>query len=593
ALEEAVMQAKSVGCTGFKLYVNYSKSDLERLVPIIKKHGMKIWAHSSQVMGATAMDVAESGVEVMSHAYMIPKYFYPAATLSQNDKEYVSSVLDKMVENNVVLDATYKLSLRNGTTFASEVIKAAYEKGVKLVVGTDLPGCELHNEIELLSKDCGISNIDLLKAATLTGAEILGKKGVLGEISVGAEADAIILSANPLTDLSAINDIYITISNGQIVYDSTTTASGEEVLYNVNIVDTEKGRVRHGKTIHIQDGKIAKISRASKAIETGQTDMTGKYVVPGLIDAHVHFGNMAQNPDMAARLSEDFLKAGVTTVRDMGSNFLNIKRYQEDLAAGLYKGPRVFYSSFWATGNYFMDPLDVIGWEGGPDAPWSRKFSIKDSTDVAIAKAVKEAKDIGCTGFKLYIHYSQDDIKRLVPIARQFGMKVWAHATQVTGATALEMAESGIDVLSHAYMLCDDIKARDALSQEEIEYVRKVCKRLKKNNVVLDITAYISLFDGLKFSNDIVKIVCEEKVPFVVGTDFFGSAMAEEIGCLKNAGYSNKDILYALTVAGAKILGEQGTLGCIKEGAYADLLILSANPLSDISALQEIELLKH
>ena len=235
------------------------------------------------------MDVAESGVEVMSHAYMIPKYFYPAATLSQNDKEYVSSVLDKIVENNVVLDATYKLSLRNGTTFASEVIKAAYEKGVKLVVGTDLPGCELHNEIELLSKDCGISNIDLLKAATLTGAEILGKKGVLGEISVGAEADAIILSANPLTDLSAINDIYITISNGQIVYDSTTTASGEEVLYNVNIVDTEKGRVRHGKTIHIQDGKIAKISRASKAIETGQTDMTGKYVVPFIVNGSTIF----------------------------------------------------------------------------------------------------------------------------------------------------------------------------------------------------------------------------------------------------------------------------------------------------------------
>ena len=214
ALEEAVMQAKSVGCTGFKLYVNYSKSDLERLVPIFRKHGMKIWAHSSQVMGATAMDVAESGVEVMSHAYMIPKHFYPAASIAESDKEYVSAVLDKMLENDVVLDATYKLSLRNGTTFAADVIRTAYKKGVKLVVGTDLPGCELHNEIELLSKDCGISNIDLLRAATVTGAEIIGKKGTLGEIKVGAEADAIILNENPLIDLSALSDIDITISNG-------------------------------------------------------------------------------------------------------------------------------------------------------------------------------------------------------------------------------------------------------------------------------------------------------------------------------------------------------------------------------------------
>ena len=591
ALEEAVMQAKSIGCTGFKLYVNYSKSDLERLVPIFKKHGMKIWAHSSQVMGATAMDVAESGVEVMSHAYMIPKHFYPAASLAESDKEYVSAVLDKMLENDVVLDATYKLSLRNGTTFAADVIRTAYKKGVKLVVGTDLPGCELHNEIELLSKDCGITNIDLLRAATVTGAEIIGKKGTLGEIKVGTEADVIILKENPLVDLSALSDIDITISNGQVVYESTSTSSDEVVLYNANIVDTEKGRIQHRRTIHIKDGYIAKISRASKTIEEDQIDMTGKYVMPGLIDAHVHFGNMAQNRDMAARLSEDFLSSGITTVRDMGSNFLNIKRHHEDVAAGLYKGPRVYYSSFWATGNYYMDPLDVIGWEDGPDAPWSRKFSIKDSTDTAIIKAVKEAKDIGCTGFKLYIHYSLDDIKRLVTIAKQYGMKVWAHATQVSGATALEMAESGVDVLSHAYMLCDDIKARESLSHEDIAYVREVCKRLKKNDVVLDITAYISLFDGLKFSNDVVKVVCEEKVPFVVGTDFFGSAILEEIACLKNAGYSNKDILYALTVTGAEILGERDKLGCIKEGAYADILILSLNPLLDINALQEIKVL--
>lgn len=591
ALEKAVLQAKEIGCTGFKLYINYSRSDLERLVPIIKKHGLRVWAHSSQVSGASSMDIAESGVEVMSHAYMLPKYYYPGNSLSDTDKVYVSSVLDRMKEKGVVLDATYALSLRNGTNFAAEVIRTAYEKGVKFVIGTDLPGCEFHSEINLLSDHCDISNLDLLRAATITGAEIIGKQGELGVISVGAEADIIVLSENPLRDISFLENIDITISNGQIVYRSTTVSEYDKVLYNANIVDTEAGRIKRGRTIYVKDGHIAKIRRASRTYTEGQLDMTGKYIMPGLIDAHVHFGNIAQNQDMASQLSEDFLNSGVTTLRDMGGNYLNIKRHQEDVAAGIYEGPKIFYSSFWATGNYFMDPLDVVGWDGGQDAPWSRKFSIRDSTDLAIEKAVQEAKEIGCIGFKLYINYSADDVKRLVSIAHRYEMKVWAHATQVTGATALEMAKSGVDVLSHAYMLSDNIVARDSLSEEEVEYVREVCKILKKNKVVLDITAYISLFDGLNYSDDILRIVCEENVPFVVGTDFFGSAMLEEIECLKKAGFTNESILHAATITSAEMLGQKRRIGCVRKGAIADLLVLSSDPFNDLNTLRDITLI--
>ena len=54
----------------------------------------------------------------------------------------------------------------------------------------------------------------------------------------------------------------------------------------------------------------------------------------------------------------------MTTVRDLGSNYLNISRFNKGVRNGLYAGPRVFYSALWAAGNYFMDPMDSIGWEG-------------------------------------------------------------------------------------------------------------------------------------------------------------------------------------------------------------------------------------
>lgn len=588
ALEKAVIEAKEIGCTGFKLYINYSKEDLARLIPIIKKHGMKVWAHSGQVSGATSLEMADSGVDVMSHSYLISDIIYPHKSLSAKEKEYVGKVLDKMAENGVILDCTVAISCKSRAYFALEVTRDAYEKGVRFVVGTDLPGCEFLNEIDLLSKECGISNLDILRAATHTGAEIIGQKGRLGVIAEGAEADIVMLKRNPLDDISALREIEMTIADGKAAYIAGKPAS--MTLYNVNIVDTDKGRIRHGKTITIKDGIITDIRRAGRKMADDQTDMTGKYIMPGMIDSHVHWGNLAYDTKMAEVLSKDFLAAGVTTVRDLGSNYLNIKRHNESVDSGECQGPYVFYSALWAAGKYFMDPMDTIGWDKGSDAPWSRKINVRDLTDAEIEAAVTEAKEIGCTGFKIYIHYSKEDLSRMIPIMKRHGMKVWAHASQVSGATALEVAETGVDAVSHAYMLTDNITSRDTLTAKERDYVRRVCRKLKENGTVLDMTAHISMHEGeMQYCKEVIRIAYEEGVDFVVGTDFFGNAMYEEIMHLKDCGISNRDILHAATVTGAEVLGMEGKIGTIKTGAEGDLLVLDSDPFQDISTLNRIE----
>ena len=589
SLEKAVREAYEVGCTGFKLYINYSADDLKRLIPYIRKYGMKVWGHSSQINGADAMQVAASGIDVMSHAYLIPRHYYPAREMSATDREYTSRVLDQMLKNNVVLDVTLKLSQGSGTYFASEIAKMAYQKGVKLVVGTDLPGCEIHNEMEILSRECEIADADILRAATVNGAEILGMKGRLGLIAEGAEADIIVLEENPLTDISALRRIIMTVSDGAVVYRRPSSV-GSMNLHNCNVVDVESGKILKRRTIRIKDGIICEISRSSASSPSAEDiDLAGKYVMPGLIDSHVHWGAFTPTDEIAESISKDFLAAGVTTVRDMGSNVLNIKKYNARIKEGAYSGPRVFYSALWAAGDYFMDPGDAIGWEGEGEPPWSRKINISNCTDAQLEQAVLDAKAVGCSGFKLYINYSEEDLRRVIPIMKRNGMKVWSHATQVKGADALQVAGSGVDVVSHAYMLCNDITSRERLSTDELVYLKKVCKTLRSNGVALDATAHISLYEGqMQYSREIISEAYRSGVKIIAGTDFYGNAIYDELVQLVSAGMSEADVLKAATASGAEVLGMKGKLGVVKKGAVADLLILDADPLDDISALKGV-----
>ena len=590
ALEKAVREAYETGCTGFKLYINYSAEDIARIVEMAGKYGMKVWGHSSQIYGADAMQVASSGIEVMSHAYLLPRHYYPGRHLSPSDREYVGAVLDEMLRNDVVLDMTVFLSYGSGTFFASEVARMAYEKGVSFVTGTDLPGCRLHDEIDMLSEECGIAAVDILRAATVTGARIIGKTGVLGVIAEGAEADMIVLDANPLGDLSVLRDICLTVSDGDIVY-SRPSAGGSVTLYNCNVVDTEAGKILRGRTIEVRDGIITDISRAAASPGEGDVDMTGRYVMPGMIDSHVHWGIFSQNEELSETFSKDFLAAGVTTVRDLGSNWLNISRFNKGVRNGLYAGPRVFYSALWAAGNYFMDPMDSIGWEGTGDPPWSRKLNVSECTDEEIEKAVLEARAIGCTGFKLYINYSGQDLDRIVPVMKRHGMKVWSHASQVKGADALVVARSGVDAVSHAYMLCNDLTSRDSLTAAEKDYLKRVFRELRRNKVILDATAHISMYEGeMMYSREIISLAYKAGVKIAAGTDFFGCAIYDEILQLSRCGISNADILRAVTCHGAEILGMEEKLGTIREGAVADLLVLDSDPFEQISALADVRM---
>lgn len=100
--------------------------------------------------------------------------------------------------------------------------KMLFDEGILLTAGTDannpwtVPGDSFHRELELLHA-CGLTNADVLKIGTLNGAMIIRKEDKIGSIALGKEADLVVLSANPLEDISATRSIDLVINNGIIV----------------------------------------------------------------------------------------------------------------------------------------------------------------------------------------------------------------------------------------------------------------------------------------------------------------------------------------------------------------------------------------
>lgn len=217
-LERLVLEAKEYGCTGLKLYNDISYETLKRIVPLCHKHGIKPWGHFA-TLPATAMEVVKAGVEVVSHTYLIDGIsgHEPEVIASRFSPEGIASrdsLYREMVSRGTILDATVKVCVESGIPVNIPYTREAYRAGVKIAAGTDLVipdedgkiRCLFPDELNLLADSCGMSIPDVLRAATVVGAEVVGQAGKLGVIREGAEADLLLLKSNPLESLTALQE---------------------------------------------------------------------------------------------------------------------------------------------------------------------------------------------------------------------------------------------------------------------------------------------------------------------------------------------------------------------------------------------------
>lgn len=352
------------------------------------------------------------------------------------------------------------------------------------------------------------------------------------------------------------------------------------VLYNANLVDVESGMILPAKTIVVEDGRITEIKNAAKHIGTNQVDVSGKYVMPGLIDSHLHWANFASKRPELDSLCKVYLLDGVTTVRDVGGDASVLKMYNQLVESGELNGPTAYYCSFWAGPDYFK----LRGGDEAVDLPWNMEIKVGSDYE----KAILAAKECGCMGLKLYADLTYEQLVEIVTLCKKHDIAPWGHFATKEG-NLMEVVQAGVEVVSHTYYLAELKGGMEQLFEEML-----------RRGTILDPTLTISIENKMEGTVPNFIKAYKAGIPFVAGTDYIDITDKNEYTCfflheidlyVNECGVSIPDALRAATVMGAKILGKKDQLGVIKVGAEADLLVLRSNPLESLNALRSIEMM--
>ncbi|WP_264529072.1 amidohydrolase family protein [Flavobacterium sp. N502540] len=325
-------------------------------------------------------------------------------------------------------------------------------------------------------------------------------------------------------------------------------------------------------------------------------DITGKYVLPGLIDTHVHLATVPNlNREENNKYMEDQLSkmiyAGITTVRDMVGNAIILADYKRASKLNQLPAPSIFYAAQFAGPEYFNE---VRKYTKEKDTPWER--TITDTTNIKMV--VAEAKGAGVTGIKIYSDLSVKLIKKIVKEAKKQGLQSWSHAA-VFPATPTDAADAKVNSMSHAFDIpydfsvgkMDHHKRPPAIDNIKMD---KLLLLMKANNVILDATNYMGnnnkLFDGMKITKRAhelgVKVSTGTDWPYLFEKDNVVPLFKEIKILTDNCGFTNKDVLISATRIGAESIGIQDR-GIIAIGKRADLYITNSDPVQNIENLKD------
>ena len=362
------------------------------------------------------------------------------------------------------------------------------------------------------------------------------------------------------------------------------------IFKNVNVVDVVEGNIRKGQDVVIKEGIIQAIGKNVGTGVSGEVkDLTGMYMMPGLIDAHVHIANdPKESQEDRAKHLEYFLRHGVTSIRDAAGDARVLQELKEGVQQGKYLGPDIYYAAFMAE----------------PYAPWMQ--CIRPDTD--LDKAMEGVKEWGCTGVKIYGGFDRETLLPLVRKAKEYGLQVWGHAT-LFPAKPWDVADAGIQVISHAYMLewegvseelCGNIfenyeKFYDKIDHDKMS-VERFLQTVKSKGLIFDPTLFLCIENKMDWAIRFVKRANQIGVKICAGTDYINDLnrpfpfIFDELDLyVEKCDFYPMEAIFTVTKVAAEALGICNKVGTVEVGKQADLLILSGNPFDDIKELRKIK----
>lgn len=303
------------------------------------------------------------------------------------------------------------------------------------------------------------------------------------------------------------------------------------ILKNVNIVDVVEGSIHKGQDVVMKGGIIQAIGKDVGTGIAGEVkDLAGMYVMPGLIDAHVHIANdPKETQDDRAKHLKYFLRHGITSIRDAAGDARVLRELKEGVQRRKYEGPDIYYAAFMAGPAYFegndREKSMVEGWPE-PYAPWMQ--CIRPDSD--LDQVMKEAKEWGCTGVKIYGGFDREALLPIVRKAKEHGLQVWGHAT-LFPAKPWDVADAGIQVISHAYMLewegvSEELsgsifenyeKFYSKIDHEKMS-VERFLQTVKQKGLIFDPTLFLCMENKMEWAARFVKRANQIGVKICAGT---------------------------------------------------------------------------
>lgn len=392
------------------------------------------------------------------------------------------------------------------------------------------------------------------------------------------------------------------------------------IFKNCNLLDgTENMTLKEGVDIAVDNGKIVQIGSVITEKNDIVYDLSGKYLMPGLINLHAHLpaGGKPQNKPMKADLLAKIalstalmrsvalklchgyamqgLMSGVTTVRAVGGLGDLDTKLRDKINSGKLQGPRILASNY-AIG---VPKGHMVGSVTRPAETVEEAVAMVedlasqgvDLIKLMITGGVLDAKVKGEPGVLMM---KPNMIKACCDTAHKHGLKVAAHVQSPEGVRAA--VENGVDTIEHGSTLSEkEIKVFKNHGASLTCTLSPAMPMARFEMETLGITEAVQYNSNLVYNNMVSgsKTALENGIPVGLGTDT-GCPYTTHYNMWRELRYFSRDVgvtpafaLYTATLGNAKIAEIDKETGSIEIGKSADMLISNKNPLDDFRALSQ------
>lgn len=348
-------------------------------------------------------------------------------------------------------------------------------------------------------------------------------------------------------------------------------------------------------------------------------DLRGRFLLPGLIDSHVHLATPPNRRQAEAVLRRD-LYGGVTAVRDMADDLRPVGDLARAGFVGEIASPDIYYAALMAGPDFFTDERSQQVSAGGTagQVPWMR--AVTEATDLPLA--VAEARGTFATAIKLYADLPAPMVEKITAEAHRQKLLVWSHAT-LYPARPSEVVAAGVDAISHACLLVRESQTPvptwtephppvplDGFRGGRDPALNRLFADMARRGTILDATLWT-------YSADTADSTTMPPLPPGSCDDTVGGAIAGQAwraGVAVSAGTDNlapwtdpwPDLLHELnalatkakmppaaiiqaaTLTGARAAGQARDMGSIEPGKLANMVVLARNPLDGMENFKSV-----